>query len=180
MRTFFRIWFSYILPNTEKRPNNVRECSKACYQIGKSTARKTYSEHLKSLGLPSLQYRRLRNDMVQTYKIVRDIDIVDKDKLFTIVTETRTRGHKYKLFKRRSRLNIRKNVFSNRVVNTWNNLPSSVVVTPSVNSFKSRLNRHWTYHPSKFNPPCYIPHATGQIARYSQQCSNAPQEAEMA
>ena len=118
--------------------------------------------------------------MVQTYKIVRDIDIVDKDKLFTIVTETRTRGHKYKLFKRRSRLNIRKNVFSNRVVDTWNNLPSSVVEAPSVNSFKSRLNRHWTNHPSKFNPPRYIPHATGQIARYSQQCSNAPQEAEMA
>ena len=110
--------------------------------------------------------------MVQTYKIVRDIDIVDKDKLFTIATETRTRGHKYKLFQRRSRLNIRKNVFSNRVVDTWNNLPSSVVEAPSVNSFKSRLNRHWTNHPSKFNPPCYIPHATGQIARYSQQCSN--------
>ena len=41
-----------------------------------------------------LQYRRLRNDMVQTYKIVRDIGIVDKDTLFTIVTDTRTRGHK--------------------------------------------------------------------------------------
>ena len=126
---------------------------------------KTYSERLKSLGLPSLQYRPLRNDMVQTYKIVRDIDIVDKDKLLTIATETRTRGHKYKSFQRRSRLNIRKNVFSNRVVNTWNNLPSSVVEAPSVNSFKSRLNRHWTNHPSKFNPPCYITHATGQIAR---------------
>ena len=61
-----------------------------------------------------------------------------------------------------------------------NKVPSSVVEAPSVNSFKSRLNRHWTNHPSKFNPPCYIPHATGQIARYSQQCSNAPQEAEMA
>ena len=64
--------------------------------------------------------------MVQTNKIVRDIDIVDKDKLFTIVTDTRTRGHKYKLFKRRSRLNILKNVFSNRVVDIWNNLLGAV------------------------------------------------------
>ena len=109
---------------------------------------KTYPERLKSLGLPSLQYRRLRNVMVQTYKIVRDIDIVEKDKFFTLVPDTRTRGHKYKLFKRRSRLNIRKNVFSNRVVDTWNNLPGSVVEAPFVNSFKSRLNRHWTNHPS--------------------------------
>ena len=72
------------------------------------------------------------------------------------------------------------NVWPDRLSLTWNNLPSSVVEAPSVNSFKSRLNRHWTNHPSKFNPPCFIPHATGQIARYSQQCSNAPQEAEMA
>ena len=38
-------------------------------------------------------------------------------------------------------------------LDTWNNLPGSVVEAPSVNSFKSRLNRHWTNHPSKFNPP---------------------------
>ena len=120
-------------------------------RLVKALQGKTYSERLRSLVLPSLQYRRLRNDMVQTYKIVRDIDIVDKDKLFTIVTKTRTRGHKYKLFKRRSRLNILKNVFSNRVVDTWNTLRSSVVEAPSVNSFKSRLNKHWTNHPSKFN-----------------------------
>ena len=71
--------------------------------------------------------------MVQTYKIVRDIDIVDKDKLFTFVTDTRTTGHKYKLFKRRSRLNVCKNVFSNRVADTWNNLPDSACVRDSSN-----------------------------------------------
>ena len=113
-------------------------------RLVKALQGKTYPERLKSLGLPSLQYRRLRNDLVQTYKIVRDIDIVDKDKLLTIVTDTRTRGHKYKLFKRRSGLNICKNVFSNRVVNTWNNLPGSVVEAPSVNNFKSRLNKFST------------------------------------
>ena len=100
-------------PALKKDQIMLENVQKACYQIGKSTARKTYSERLKSLGLPSLQYRSLRNDMVQTYKIVRDIDIVDKVKLFTIVTETRTRADKYKLFKRRSRLNICKNVLSN-------------------------------------------------------------------
>jgi hypothetical protein len=33
-----------------------------------------------------------------------------------------TRGHKYKLFKPRCRLNIRKNSFCIRVVNMWNSL----------------------------------------------------------
>ena len=73
-------------------------------RLVKALQGKSYHERLKSLGLSSLECRRLRNYMVQTYKIVRDIDIVDKDKLFTINNDTRTRGHKYKLFKRRSRL----------------------------------------------------------------------------
>ena len=65
--------------------------------------------------------------MIQANKIVRDIDIVDNDKLFTMNSDTRTRGYKYKLFKQRSRLNIHKKVFSNRVVDTRNNLSDSVV-----------------------------------------------------
>ena len=130
--------------------------------------------------MPSLEYRRLRNDMVQTYKIVRDIEIVDKNKLFTVIPDARTRGHQYKLFKRRSRLNIRKNVFSNRVVDTWNSLPDSVVEAPSINRFKRRLNRHWKDPPSKSEPSFYIPHATGQNAKYSRKRSNAAQEAGIA
>ena len=111
-------------PTLKKDKIMLENVQRHATRLVKALQGKTYPECLKSLGLPSLQYRRLRNDIVQTYKIVRDIGIVDKDKMFTIVTDTRTRGHKYKLFKRRSRLNIRKNVFtlfSNRVVDTWNN-----------------------------------------------------------
>ena len=133
----FRILFSYILPNTKKDQVILENVQMRATRLVKALQGKTYPERLKSLGLASLQYRRLRNNLVQTYKIVRDIDIVDKDKLFTIVTDTRTRGHKYKLFKRRSRLNVCKNVF----VDTWNNLPDSIVEAPSANSFKSRLNK---------------------------------------
>ena len=68
---------------------------------------------------------------------------------------------------RMSKLNICKNVFGNRVVHTWNSLSDSVVWAPSINSFKNRLNRHWLDHPGKFEPSCYILHATRQNARYS-------------
>ena len=139
--TTFRIWLSYILPNIKKTRQSasieaellgltsiysewvsewkdqvtLENVQRRATRLVKSLQGKSYPERLKSLWLSSLEYtcRRLRNDMVQTYKIVRDIDIVDTDKLFTMNTDTRSRGHKYKLFKRRSRLNIRKNVFSN-------------------------------------------------------------------
>ena len=42
-----------------------------------------YPERLHKLGLPTLEYRRERADMIQIYKNLHDIDTVDKDKLFT-------------------------------------------------------------------------------------------------
>ncbi len=134
----------------------------------------SYEQRLKKLGLPSLEYRRERADMVQTYKILQDIDHIDKEKLFTMSSYSRTRGHSRKIYKRRSRLTSRANVFSNRIVNSWNNLPELVVMAPSLNTFKSRLNNHWKHHPSKFTPSCYTITDTSVIAR---PCSNASTEA---
>ena len=55
---------------------------------------------------------------------------------------SRTRGHKLKIVKNRSRLNIRKNFFSQRVVNDWNALPVIVVESESVNSFKNNYDKY--------------------------------------
>ena len=96
-----------------------------------------YPEKLRKLVLPTLKYRRDRADMIQTYKILHTIDVVDKDKLFTTAQYQATRGHQYNLFKRRSRLNLRVNTFSNRVINTWNNLSANVANAPSVNAFRT-------------------------------------------
>ncbi len=105
--------------------------------------------------MPSLEYRRERADLVQVYKIFNGIDKLDKEAMFQMSSEQRTRGHSQKLFKKRTRLNMCKNAFSNRVVNAWNNLPSSVVEAPTLNQFKSHLNKHWSNYPSKFAPTCY-------------------------
>ena len=129
-----------------------------------------YSERLRALGLPSLEYRRERADVIQVYKILHNIDKVDKNKLFTLSGYTATRGHSLKLFKRRSRLKIRANSFSNRVVDVWNSLPEQVVQAPSLYCFKSRLNNWWKHHPAKFNPSCYIP---GQATRIYTNYQNA-------
>ena len=91
-----------------------------------------YSARLKRLGLPTIEYRRERTDLIQTYKILNDINRLDTDKIFKRAQYTQTRGHNFKLFKQRSRLNLRANCFSNRVVNVWNSLPENVVNSPSI------------------------------------------------
>ena len=53
------------------------------------------------------------------------------------------RGHSLKLVVNRSRLSVRQNFFSQRVVNAWNGLPQNVIDAPSINSFKNRLDKFW-------------------------------------
>ena len=69
----------------------------------------SYSKRLGKSGLPTLEYRRIRAGVTQVYKILNDIDMVDKDKLFELATYRQTRGHPLKLYKERSRLNVRAN-----------------------------------------------------------------------
>ena len=73
--------------------------------------------------------------MLQVYEIIHCIDRVDKEKLFRMATYT-----SLKSFKPRARQNTRMNFFSLRVVDQWNSLPNNVVMGPSINAFKSRLN----------------------------------------
>jgi len=62
-----------------------------------------------------------------------------------------TRGHKRKLFKLQSHLDLRKNSFTVRVVSKWNSLPADVVNAPSVDAFKNRLDKFWFSQEVRFN-----------------------------
>ena len=135
-------------------------------RLVKCVQNKSYQERLNTfLGLPTLEYRRERADMVQVFKIMHDIDKVDKGKLFQMSECNTTRGHSLKLFKKGSRLNVRANYFSQRVVDQWNSLPECVATAPSLNAFKSRLNK--IERPSLQIHPALLPnkplqHQTGK------------------
>lgn len=101
----------------------------------------SYPQRLQYTRLTTLEERRDRGDLIEVYKFISGINKVDYKKFFTISNNNRTRGHKYKLEKSRSRLDIRKNFFSQRIVNKWNALPEVVVDAKSVNSFKKHYDK---------------------------------------
>ena len=95
-----------------------------------------YEDKCRELGIQSLEDRRKRGDMIQTFKIVRGFDNVEMSDFFRLKTNT-LRGHCYKLDRiGHWRTNLRANSFSVRVVKHWNSLPESVVLSRSISEFK--------------------------------------------
>ena len=160
---FINLYKSMVRPHLEYcstvwSPSSVAEVKKLesvqrrATKMVKSVSKNSYPARLRALGMPTLEFRRLRSDMIQVFRILRGIDKIDHSKLFKLANNNRTRGHTLRLKKVMSNTNLRKNSFTQRVVAPWNSLSEDVVSAPSVDSFKQRLNKFWKDHPLKFEP----------------------------
>ena len=138
-------------PQTQRDSILLENVQRRATKLVPSIAHLEYVDRLKSLKLPSLNYRRRRGDMIETFKYTHNIYKVKPSPL-PLERNSTTRGHKYKLQKRRANRNTRQKFFTMRVVNDWNSLPEDVVESPNINTFKNRLDRHWIeYHYSTPN-----------------------------
>ena len=72
-------------------------------------------------------FRIVRGDLIETYKIQTGIDGVDSDRMLPMVGESRNRGHSFRIRDKPFRTEVRRNLFSQRVVNVWNSLSPNVV-----------------------------------------------------
>ena len=108
-----------------------------------------YSERLKTLKLPTLSYRRIRGDMIQTYKILHPTEGYDKSlpQFLETASTQNLRGHSSKLFVQHINKDIRKYNFSIRIINTWNDLPGDVKSAGDVWEFERKLDSYWANQP---------------------------------
>ncbi len=131
-------------PTLKKVIRSVEAVQRRATKMVPELANLPYPERLQQLRLPSLVYRRHRGDMIQTYKILHNKFDLDEKQFFQTPPDGRTRGHPYKVFKERSETAVRRDFFSRRVTDLWNELPESVVMAKDVNMFKQRLDSHWS------------------------------------
>ena len=109
---------------------------------------KTYKERLQNLKLPTLEFRRLRTDLILLYKYTHDKIQLDtnthcpKCKHNTSMLQpslgTTHRGHNLK-FQIHHHTGVRDRFLTSRVLNTWNRLHHTTVNATSVNAFKTKL-----------------------------------------
>ena len=106
---------------------------------------RTYEEKLSELNLTTLSERRKRADMIETFKIIRGHNNVEKSTWFQNVrndgTQTRNSSIPDNLKKTQSKTDIRKNFFSVRVINSWNELPNDLKTDSSVKNFKRNYDK---------------------------------------
>ena len=99
-----------------------------------------YPERLRRLGLTTLEERRARGDMIQTYKFVSGKEDINPSVFFQMAVP-RPGANSRKIFMQRTRLNVRKNFYSQRVGTSWNKLENNVVEARKTSSFKKHFDR---------------------------------------
>ena len=99
-----------------------------------------YAERLKRLGLTTLEERRVRGDMIQTYKFISRKEDIDPSVFFKMA-RPRPGAHGKKIFIQRPRLDVRKNFYSQRCGPKWNILDKKVIEAQKTGTFKKNFDK---------------------------------------
>jgi len=90
--------------------------------------------------LPPVLFRNFSSYEGLRLQILKWVYKKDGDRLFNRACSHRTRGNGFEPKKGRFRLGIRKKFFIMRVANPWHKLPREMVVAPSLEILKVRLD----------------------------------------
>ena len=112
---------------------------------------RTYEDRLRELGLDSLEQRRMRGDLIQTYKVFSGKDNVKPATWFKMsgplegAVTTRRQDSFLNVDTPEWNGEMRRNFWSVRVCDPWNALPDSVKRAETTNEFKNSLDnlRGW-------------------------------------
>jgi len=88
-----------------------------------------------------LEERCNRVDRIEVFKMVKGLSGIPMESMFELSTTKHLRGHELKLTKHRSKLEVRRHLFTERLVNRWNSLDHHTMNASIVNSFKNGLQR---------------------------------------
>jgi len=92
-----------------------------------------------SIGLESLESRRLIADLTMIYKIVHNLVDVDRNELITLNSTSVARNSLLKLYKQTSLSSVRAQFLCMRCINAWNYLSEEAKSSTSVSALKKSV-----------------------------------------
>ena len=127
-------------PQFKRQSEEIEKVQRRATKILKGMKDKPYEERLRSLNLPSLKYRRFRGDLIQTYKILNEIDDLRVNDFYVLNTNS-TRENDIKLTIKFCHTNTKKFSFSHRTAKYWNSLTPQTRRAKDLNHFKILLDK---------------------------------------
>ena len=150
--TWIRLYKVYVRPHLEfavqawspwfvKDIDLLEKVQQRAVNMVMGLASTSYEDKLLELNLTSLRDRRVRGDAIQVWKYLHKLN-PGGDNLFKMSNEQHTRVSRHtnkpwNLLRPTSNLDVRRNFFTVRVVNTWNNLPHKIQDAQDLNTFKN-------------------------------------------
>jgi len=107
-----------------------------------------YESRLANIGIPTLEERRKRGDLIQYFKIYKKISSISLNGLSNVGNQlphegpvASVRRPKHQIFKQICSNGARNHFFTNRVANCWNALSEQTINSTSLNQFKKMLDK---------------------------------------
>ena len=97
------------------------------------------TEMLHKLTWPTLESRRNHFKIIMMFKIINNMVHIQPNVPITYARRTNTRGHHLKMQQPATRIDVYLHSFFPSTVKLWNLLPSNLIDSPSLNSFKCNL-----------------------------------------
>ena len=144
-------------PRTRKLINLVESVQIRATKLVEGMADMEYSQRLADLQLTTLAFRRKRGDMIETWKhinVYSACNVPSNFKLCNRPIRSATGRHPFQLYKPLAKdgaRGVQNNSFYYRIADTWNKLPEEVVLAGTLNTFKNRLDQHWSDDPLKWD-----------------------------
>ena len=160
--TFVRLFQVFVLPHLSYSAPAWAPYTMAAMELLEKVQRRAimmvtnlrgyYEERLSILGMRTLQDRRLRGDLIETFKILSGLSDVKyqtwfslaKDQVDLVGTRANT-GYLNLVNPPKASTDVRKNFFSQRVVPHRNQLPNHVEMAENTNQFKNSYDKHTGY-----------------------------------
>ena len=141
-------------PWTAQDKNQLERVQKRMVRMLSDVRGESYEEKLRDAGLTTLEERRERGDAIETFKTLKGLNGVKREKWFEIEavdsratrrnTEVTAEGERRKsdiLVVDTARLEVRKNFYNIRAAKAWNSIPEEVKMQTTVNAFKNAYDK---------------------------------------
>ncbi|XP_065675726.1 uncharacterized protein LOC136091934 [Hydra vulgaris] len=118
------------LENVQRRSTRIESLNGICYE-----------ERRKILGLPTLQERRRRGDLIEMFKILNSTEYIRFEEPLSFYHSMYRYRHNKRLHRQYTKKLCRYYYLTNRVVDDWNLLSQDAIDSANKNTFKNRIDK---------------------------------------